>query len=346
MKKTGVLLVNLGTPDSPAVSDVRKYLTEFLNDPRVIDLPWLKRKLLVNGIIVPLRAPKSAKEYAHLWELSGGESPLLKHSINLTQKVHSLLKEKGPIDTMLAMRYGNPSIDSVLEEMRQNNYEKIIIVPLYPQYASASNGTAIEKILKIISKWWAIPEISVVGQFYDSPAYLDAFTKRGSKYPIEKYDHVLFSYHGLPERHVDKVYVKGELCKDHNCEQELDNENKLCYKAVCYATSRELSARLNIHKDKYSVSFQSRLGKDPWVEPYTEETIAQLAKNGTKKLLVFSPAFVADCLETVVEIQHTYAELFVEMGGEKLTLVESLNSEDYWANGLANLLDNYLHSQA
>ena len=331
-KKTAVLLINLGTPDSPSVGGVRKYLFQFLNDARVIDIPWLLRALLVNLIIVPFRAPKSAKIYQELWTKEG--SPLLLHSKNVTQKVQEKLKDKA--DVYLAMRYQSPSIDSVLEEIRKKNYAKIIVIPLYPQYASSSTGSTLEKVMQIISKWYVIPELSMVSQYYDEAGYLDAFAERGKAHIEDKYEHILFSYHGLPVRQVDKVYENGP-CSDHHCEDQLDEENAFCYKAACYETTRQIASRLNIPKEKYTVAFQSRLDKK-WLEPFSDKVVEELAKKGVKKLLVFSPAFTADCLETTIEIGSEYKEIFEEHGGQHLQLVESLNDHPLWIDTLEKMV--------
>jgi ferrochelatase len=333
MNKTGVLLIQLGTPDSPSVPDVRKYLREFLNDARVIDIPWIAREMLVNLIIVPFRAPKSAKIYQKLWTEKG--SPLLFYSESLTNKLRNILGDAYEVE--LAMRYQSPSMDEVLEVMRKKNYDRILILPLFPHYASATSGSAAEKAMKIIKKWWVIPEVKIITQFWDNEGYLNAFTENGRKYRIDEYDHVIFSYHGLPVRQVDKVYVDGKPCSDHNCENEISEENKYCYKAQCYATTRELARRLNIPADKYTVSFQSRLDKD-WLTPFTDKVVIGLADKGAKKLLVFSPAFVADCLETVIEIGDEYQLLFKHHGGDRVQLVESLNDNDSWADALKNLI--------
>jgi protoporphyrin/coproporphyrin ferrochelatase len=339
-KKSAILLINLGTPESPSVADVRKYLTQFLNDPRVIDLSWIKRKLLVNGIIVPLRAPKSAKEYARLWKLNNGISPLMEHGINLKNKLQKIYPENVTVE--LAMRYGNPSISDVLAKMQKENYDSIVVVPLYPHYASSSTGTVVEEVMNVIGKWWTIPDIKIVGQFYDHPAFIKAFAEVAKKYQPENYQHILFSYHGLPERHVDKVYFDAKPCADHNCEHEISKENKFCYKAACYETTRLLAKEMGVSIDKCSTSFQSRLGRDPWIKPYTDHTLEELAKKEYKNLLVFSPAFVADCLETLIEIGHEYKEQYIEHGGENLQLVESLNSNDVWVNALKEILASYL----
>jgi ferrochelatase len=331
--KTGVLLIQLGTPDSPAVKDVRRYLREFLSDARVIDINWLARTLLVNLIIAPFRAPKSAKIYKQLWTENG--SPLLFYSERLKSKLQKIIGND--FDIELAMRYQNPSMESVLEIMRKKNYHRIIILPLFPQYASATNGSAIEKAMNIIKKWLVIPEIKVISQFYNDEGYISCFVQNAKKYNMTEYDHVLFSYHGLPERQVDKVYDDGKPCSDHNCENEITEDNKFCYKATCYATTRALTEKLKIPNEKYTVCFQSRLD-DKWLKPFADKTVIEQAKKGTKKLLVFSPAFVADCLETTIEIGHEYQQLFVQNGGEKVQLVESLNDSDMWVETVKNLI--------
>ncbi len=332
--KTGVLLVNLGTPDSPSTADVRKYLTEFLNDPRVIDIPWILRKILVNLIIVPFRSPKSAKIYQKLWTKEG--SPLLFHGNAVKEKLQQSLSSD--FDVYLGMRYQNPGLDAVLGVMQKKNYDKIIVVPLFAQYASSSTGSALEKVMQLISKWYVIPELKIISQYYSHPGYIAAFVERGKQYNLSEYDHVLFSYHGLPVRQVDKVYGNS-LCSDHNCEDHVDDENKFCYKATCYETTRLIAASLAIPKEKYSVAFQSRLDKK-WLEPFSDVVVAQKAKDGAKKILVFSPAFVADCLETTIEIGEEYNEIFKEHGGEKVQLVESLNAHPMWINTLKSLVEN------
>ena len=330
---TGVLLIQLGTPDSPSVRDVRKYLSEFLNDPRVIDIPYLLRKFLVNIIIVPFRAPKSAKLYQRLWTDKG--SPLLFYSESLKEKVQLELGNNFEVE--LAMRYQSPSMDAVLGRMQKKGYERIIILPLFPQYASASSGSAIEKALKIIKQWWVIPELKIISQFYNNEDYINSVVEQGKIYNHAEFDHILFSYHGLPVRQVNKVYTDEKPCEDHNCETEINQSNQYCYKAACYATTRLLAEKLNIPKEKYTVCFQSRLDKK-WLEPFTDKVIIDHAKKGTKKLLVFSPAFVADCLETIIEISHDYSELFKANGGSHLQLVESLNDHPRWVQAVKNMI--------
>jgi ferrochelatase len=320
MKKTGVLLIQLGTPDSPRVSDVRSYLSEFLNDPRVIDLPYLIRKILVNGIIVPFRA--------------------LTHTLALQALLQKNF-EGEHVTIEMAMRYKNPSLDSVLEKMRLANYDRIVLLPLFPQYASASTGSAIEKAMDIIRKWWVIPEIKIISQFYDNPGYIHSIVDNAKKFQLSDYDHILFSYHGLPERQVDKVYEGTDLCEDQPCELEVNEKNKFCYKATSYATTRLIAKELGLTEKDYTVCFQSRLDKK-WLTPFSDKVVEEWAEKGAKKLLVFSPAFVADCLETLIEIGDEYQEIFEEKGGEKVQLVPSSNTHPAFVEGLTKLIRTHL----
>ena len=336
-KRTGILLIQLGTPKAPTVSKVRPFLREFLNDPRVIDVPALVRLILVNLIIVPFRAPKSTKIYKELWELGDGASPLMTHTTELAQQLNDRLNGDD-IFVHMAMRYQEPSIHGVLEEMRLKNYDRIVILPLFPHYASSSSGTAIQKSLKIIASWWSIPEIEVINQFYQEDFYIDTMVEQANQFDLDSYDHIIMSYHGLPDRHVDKVYDgKDNLCKDHHCESHVDSDNKLCYKATAYETSRLIANKLGLSERDYTVAFQSRLDKK-WLTPFSDEVVEDLGKEGKKRLLVFSPAFVADCLETLVEIGSEYQEIFEEHGGDLVQLVPSCNVEPTWVNGLAEYI--------
>lgn len=334
-KKTGVLLIQLGTPDSPERNDVARYLREFLMDPRVIDIPYFSRLLLVKGIIVPFRAPKSSRIYKELWTLGNGVSPLLTHTQNVVKLVQDRFGSEN-VTVEMAMRYQNPSMESVLDKMRRANYDQIIIIPLFPQYASASTGSALDKAMEIIKKWWVIPEIKMVAQFYDHEGYIDSIVERAKAFNLADYDKIMFSYHGLPERQVDKVYDDG-LCSDQPCEREVNDHNKFCYKATCYATSRLLAAKLGLTEDQYTVSFQSRLDKK-WIEPFSDKIIEKWGAEGAKRVLAFSPAFVADCLETLIEIGEEYQELFVEHGGEKVQLVPSSNDHPRFIDCLEDLI--------
>lgn len=332
MKNTCVLLLQLGTPDSPKTSDVRRYLSEFLNDERVIDVPWLLRKILVNGVIVPFRAPKSAKIYKELWEIGKGQSPLLTHSLNVKEKLQQHF-DNTEITIEMAMRYQNPSMDSVLEKIRLCNYDQIIILPLFPQYASASSGSAIKKAMRIIQNWWVIPEIKIISQFYTNEGYINSIIENSKEFDLSSYDHILFSFHGLPERQVDKVYEGKDLCGDQPCESEINEKNKFCYKATSYATARLIADKLNLKESDYTVCFQSRLTKK-WLLPFSDKVVEEWGKKGAKKLLVFSPAFVADCLETIIEIGTEYQEIFEEHGGDHVHLVKSSNDHPLFIEGL------------
>ncbi|MBN7814004.1 ferrochelatase [Algoriphagus pacificus] len=335
--KTGVLLVNLGTPDSTATGDVRKYLREFLMDGRVIDIPSFPRWLLVNLIIAPFRSPKSAGEYRKLWTDRG--SPLLFHTEDLKAKVEKVLDPTQFVVTM-GMRYQSPSIESALEELMKAKVKKIIVLPLFPQYASATNGSVIDKVMEIVKRWQIIPEISFISNFIDHPLFLKAWEELG-KEMMEKqeYDRFLFSYHGLPERQIRKGSVDN-YCQLGACCNKYGPSNQFCYRAQCFQTTRLIAAKLGLPEDKVMTCFQSRLGKDPWIQPYTEDMIKKLASEGVKKVLVFSPAFVADCLETTVEVGQEYKEQFEEMGGEHWDLVPSLNSGDTWVACVKELVES------
>lgn len=340
MNKTTVVLVNLGTPDSPSVKDVGKYLFEFLVDPRVIDIPAIVRFFLVNLIIIPFRVLKSAKNYKELWVKNGlpsgiKGSPILYYGKSVQEKLQQALGND--FDVQLAMRYQSLSMDDVFENLYKKNLEQIIIIPLFPQYASATTGSIIDEAMNIMSKWWVIPEIKFISQYYNEEGFINTIVDRAKKYNVEDYDHILFSYHGLPIRHVDKVYKDGTLCEKHNCETEINETNRYCYKATCYATTRLIAQKLGIPAEKYTVCFQSRLDKN-WLEPFADDVIVEQAKKGAKKLLVFSPAFVADCLETLIEISFEYQKLFEEHGGEKVQLVESLNDHPMWIETLKEMV--------
>jgi len=333
-KRKAVLLINLGTPDSPSVGDVRSYLSQFLNDPRVIDIPWLSRKMLVNLIIVPFRAPKSAAIYKKLWTENG--SPLLFYSKLVTDLLQNALK--GEYDVHLAMRYKNPSIPDVLREMQKRNYGEIVVLPMFPQYASASTGSAFEEVIRVMKNWWVIPDVRFISQYYDHPTFIKGVVERARKYDLNSYDHILFSYHGLPERQVEKVHPTLK-CENCSCDRDpvVTAERKFCYRATCYATTRILAAELNIPAERYTVCFQSRLDKK-WLKPFSDEVVADCARKGMKKILVFSPAFTADCLETIIEIGEEYQEIFEANGGEKVQLVESLNDHPVWIQCLKELV--------
>lgn len=336
MGKKGILLINLGTPDSPSTADVRKYLGEFLMDGRVIDINPVSRNLLVKGIIVPFRSPKSAKLYQAIWSDKTG-SPLL----HFSKLQHQLLQDRLGDDYQveLAMRYQSPSIEQALQKLKDAKVDSIKVLPLFPHYASASSGSVLDKVMKLLSNWETIPNLSFINSFHDNGKMIQAFADNGRKYKPETYDHILFSFHGLPQRQLIKSDHSGQHClKVNGCCQTLTENNKFCYSAQCHDTARLIAEKLNLPREKYTICFQSRLGKSPWVKPYTSEVVKELAGKGIKKLLVFCPAFVADCLETVYEVTVEYGDLFKEFGGEEVQLVESLNDNPLWIEAMEDMV--------
>lgn len=332
--KTGVLIVNLGTPDSPKVPDVRKYLREFLMDGRVIDIPFLTRWMLVNLIIAPFRAPKSAKVYQELWTENG--SPLLYYGEQNEKALQEALGEEYVVK--LAMRYQRPSINTALDELYEYPLKSLIIVPLFPQYASATTGSVHQKVMEIVSGWQRIPEIHFIDSFFDHPLFIEAFRERAEKaLEGKEYDHFLFSYHGLPERQIRKGTYRN-YCQLDKCCNQWGAFNLNCYRAQCFETSRLLARALNIPEEKYSVVFQSRLGKDPWIQPYAEDMIKSLPGQGKKEVAVMVPSFVADCLETIIEVGEEFKEFFEEAGGEDWIFIESLNDSETWIKLLTKLV--------
>ena len=339
----GVLLMNVGTPDSPRTADVRRYLKQFLGDGRVIDLPWPVRKLLVNGVVAPFRAPKSAKAYAKLW--TGQGSPLIVHGTALRD---ALIEELGPsYRVALAMSYQNPSIPDALMELRKAGAQRLVLVPLFPQYASSSTGASLQAAFQEMAQWEEIPSVTTIPPFYREEGYLRAFTERIHGCGPERFGHVLFSFHGLPERHIQRSHTHCSMHLERAlddrpitgcaCEHGDHFEHPGCYKMQCHWTARELAKRCGLKAGDWSVGFQSRLDSE-WVRPFSDVRVEELAKAGCKKLLMVSPAFVADCLETVIEIGEEYAGIFAKHGGEELRLVPSLNASSHWVGTLAELV--------
>lgn len=335
-KKTGILLVNLGTPDSPKRGDVYRYLIEFLTDERVVDLPWWRRQLLVRGVIVPFRYKQSAKCYQAIWTENG--SPLKVYGERVKRLLQESLGEQFCVE--LAMRYQNPSIAEGLQALLDAQVEEIRVLPLFPQYASATTGSVHQKVMEIVKKEQVIPKISFINNFATHPAFIEAIAETASEHSLKDYDHVLFSYHGLPERQLIKADKRRWCRQVKECCTHACAENTSCYSAQCHATTRALVDRLGLQKGHYSISFQSRLGKEPWLEPYTSEVIAKLAKQGKKRVLVFCPAFVCDCLETLYEIGEEYAQEFKHAGGETLQLVPGLNDHPQWITALKEIVIN------
>lgn len=330
--KTAVILVNTGTPASPQVKDVRKYLREFLGDSRVINMPWLFRKMLVNGIIAPFRGPKSSKLYRKIWTPEG--SPLLINSRKFGNALQASLGDTYNIE--VAMRYGQPSIKNAIINVSEKHCAKIILAPLYPQYADSTTGTIVAEFYRLIKKYASSAETVIVEPFFSNPGFIAAFASKIKDANPEKYDHVLFSFHGLPVKQTEKMHP-GYTCTQANCMNEYNDLNAKCYYASCYATARMLSTAAGLKENGYTVSFQSRLGMN-WLKPYTDEVLKQKAVTGAKKLLIVSPAFVADCLETIHELGDEYKHLFIENGGEVLTLVDSLNDDASWVDAMSGII--------
>ena len=330
--KKGLLLINLGTPDDPGYLSVFKYLRQFLMDPKVITVPYILRFILVTLIIVPFRAFSSGKIYKKIWTENG--SPLIVNTSALAEKVR---KKVPHIEVEFAMRYQSPSIEEKLKKLISQNLDEIIILPLFPQYSTATTGSVFDEVSRVLKKQSVTPSIKFINQFYEQESFIDSWEDKLKSFNVDEYDHILFSYHGLPTKAVDDIYADS-LCADNNCENEITNENKFCYKATCYETTRLIASRFNLSRDKYTVSFQSRLTKN-WLEPFTDEILEEFPTKGIKNILVLSPAFTADNLETLYEIDDEYKELFIENGGNSLTMVPSLNDSSKWADSIVKIID-------
>jgi ferrochelatase len=335
-RPTGVLLVNLGTPDSPAVRDVRRYLREFLSDPRVLDVSAPARWLLLHALILPFRPRRAARQYASIWLPEG--SPLLVHGRALAAALATTLGERFRV--ALGMRYGSPSLAGALEELVAADVSKIVVLPLFPQYASSSGGSALARVFALAGARWNVPALDAVSDFHDDPGFVEAFAAVARPVLADfRPDHVLLSYHGLPERHVRKSDPTGRHClASAECCATIGRANRHCYRAQCFATSRALAAALALAPARHSVSFQSRLGRDPWLRPYTDERLPELARAGVRRLALLCPAFVADCLETVEEIGIRARDQWASLGGEALALVPSLNASPRWVEAVAALV--------
>lgn len=336
-RKTGVLLINTGTPRSPEVSDVRRYLRQFLSDARVIDMSPLARWLLLELIILPFRPAKSAKAYRAIWTDRG--SPLLYHGLDLVDSLQSQMGDRAVV--LLAMQFGSPTIASAFATFADQGIDNIVVVPLFPQYAAASFGSAVEAAMAEAAKRWVTPNIAVVPPFFDQPEFIAALaTHVAEVVQRESPDHFVFSYHGLPERHCQRTDATGQHClKSATCCDEVAQANRNCYRAQCFATSRLLTAALDLPTDRVTTAFQSRLGRIPWIQPHTDVILTELGKSKLNKILVVEPSFVADCLETLEEIGIRGRDDFRAAGGGELVLVPSLNATQPWAIGLAAIIE-------
>lgn len=335
--KKGVLFVNLGSPESTKVEDVKTYLDEFLMDKYVIDVPFLLRALLVRGIILRKRPEKSAEAYRKIWWDEG--SPL----IVLSKRMKAKVEQKVSVPVSLAMRYGNPSIESGLQELSDKGVTEVLLFPLYPQHAMASTQTILVLAEEIRKKKFPHITFTIVPAFYNQPDYIRNLAN-SIKEKLEgfDYDHLLFSYHGIPERHIRKTDVTKSHCKiDKSCCSTPSPAHQFCYRHQCFETTRQVVELLGIPKDKYSETFQSRLAGDKWLEPYTDVEINKMPEKGIKKLAVVTPAFVADCLETLEEIAMEANHQFKENGGEEFKFIPCLNDDDEWCKTLSRWVDQW-----
>ena len=333
----GIVLMNLGSPNSTSVGDVRRYLNEFLMDERVIDIPYIARLLLVRGIIVPFRAPKSAAAYRSIWTKEG--SPL----IVLTKQLQSALQSQVQEPVEIAMRYGDPSPAAAFDALmtKVKDLQEVVLVPMYPHYAMSSYETAVVYAQEIHKKKRYPFKLTVIEPYYNQADYLDALTESIRPYLQQDYDHIVFSYHGVPERHIHKGDVTGQHClKVPNCCEVSSQAHAQCYRHQCLATTKLVANKLNIPSSQYSFSFQSRLGRDEWLKPYTAIRLAEMPKEGIKKLLIACPAFVSDCLETLEEIAEEGKEIFMHAGGESFTMIPCLNSHPLWVNAIKEMINN------
>lgn len=333
----GVLLINLGSPESPTPKDVKPYLDEFLMDKNVIDLPFLLRALLVRGIILRTRPAKSAEAYSKIWWEEG--SPL----VVLSKRMHEKVQRNVDVPVALAMRYGNPSIKSGLQELADKGVSEVLIFPLYPHHAMSSTVTVLEKAEEVRAKDFPNMKFSSVPAFYNKPDYIRNLSDL-IKSHLDKieYDHVLFSYHGLPERHIRKTDITKSHCKiDGSCCVTPSPAHQFCYRHQCYETTRLVAEQLGIPEGKYSQTFQSRLAGDKWLEPYTDVEINKMPEKGIKKLAVVTPAFVADCLETLEEIAMEANHEFIAHGGEEFTAIPCLNDNDAWCKTVGKWINEW-----
>lgn len=326
----GILLVNLGTPASCSTADVRRYLKDFLMDPYVLDVPWPLRKLIVSGFILPFRPRRSAEAYGKIWDHAGPGtgSPLLHYSRNLA----AAAREQLPMPCELAMRYGEPSLAGAVARLRAEGVTELLLVPLYPQFADSTCTTTVAAVEKLIGDDM---QLQVLPPFYARQDYVAALTASVQEHLPAEWDHLLLSYHGLPERHITRADPTGQHClASPDCCRTPSPAHATCYRHQCLRTSELLADGLQIGADRYTVSFQSRLGRLPWLQPYTDQTLAGLPARGVRHLVVACPAFVADNLETLEEIGMSGRDTFMDAGGETFTLVPCLNDRADWISAL------------
>ena len=337
----GALLINLGSPDSPDPKDVKRYLGEFLMDERVIDLPKPLRTFLVKGIILNTRPKKSAKAYKKIWWEEG--SPL----IVLSKRLQEAVQKKVSVPMGLAMRYGSPSIEQGIKSLVDQGVDEIMLIPLYPQFAMATTETILVLAEKIKNEKYPELEFTVLPPFYNHPDYIRVLSRSIQEdLKDKKWEHLLFSYHGIPERHIRKSDITKAHCKiDKSCCQTTSEAHQYCYRHQCFETTRQVAEYLELTEGTYSTSFQSRLGVDPWLQPYTDQTVARFAKKGIKNMAIVTPAFVSDCLETLEEIGMEAAEDFEEKGGEELHVIPCINTRTDWVNVMSRWIDQWAKAE-
>ena len=330
MTQRAVLLANLGSPDNAETPAVRQYLNQFLMDPHVIQLPWILRRLIVSLFVLPSRPKESSKAYQKVWLTEG--SPL----IVLSEKLKKALQEKLTIPVAMAMRYGNPSIESELLKLKKQNIDEVLFIPLYPHFADSTVTTSVEEAKRVIQKHKLNIKLTLIPPFYDNDDYIQSLVTSAEPYLSQDYDHIVFSYHGLPESHLKKLDTSGKHClQQDNCCQQSHECHARCYRHQVFQTTQCFADKAGLSEQKYSIAFQSRLGRAKWLGPNTEDRITELANSGAKNILVICPAFVTDCLETLEEIAIRGQEVFKEAGGEKLTLIPCLNDHPDWVATLA-----------
>lgn len=339
MAKKAVLLLNLGSPASTKVGDVRRYLREFLMDSRVIDSPAFQRAMVVHLVILPFRAKRTAEAYRQIWRPDG--SPLL----IMSSRQRDLVQAEVETTVALAMRYGSPSICEVVTGLVDDGVEEIFIMPLYPQYAMSSYETVVVRVMEEIQRLKPSMGTTLLQPFYDDPEYVDALLQSSESYLKEGFDKLIFSFHGLPERHLRKSDTSHAHClSTAGCCQNNHPAHATCYRSQCFKTVEKFTARAGLSPDNYLVTFQSRLGRDPWLRPYTEQTLDTLGRDGVGKLLVMCPAFVTDCLETLEEIAIRGKSVFEKAGGGSLTLIPCMNDHSAWIQFLAGKIKKWLNA--
>ncbi len=340
-----ILILNLGTPATPTAKGLRQFYRYFFADPFVFDIPAWARWALRNFIIIPFRAPKTARDYEKIW-LDGG-SPLKVYTDQLRQRLQDAMDPtRSRMRVFIGMGYSEPFIAETMAEIEEQGIRDILVFPLFPQYSTATTESVLHGVTQAAGKWQDPPKMTVIKDIFSEPAFIRAWTQLIDKYlrqdhPEKRVDHVIFSYHGLPEKNIKKADDK-DYCHFGDCCNEINATNRYCYRAQCMDTTRSIAAALDWDQEFYSVAFQSRFGKDPWIQPYLDDYLTELADRGIKRVAVLTPSFVSDCLETTHEIGLEYRELFQEKGGEDLVLIPNLNDEEFWFDAAAEIVERHL----